>query len=367
MDIQFFMPVKVIMGFECIRNNADAFKEMGKKALIVTGKHSSKANGSFKDITDVLTQNAQGYAVYDRVMSNPDIACCYEGAALAKKEQVDFIVAMGGGSPMDAAKAIALLALQDIPEDELFSGRYKSDFLPMVLVPTTAGTGSEVTPYSVLTDHKIQTKMTISSPGLFPKIAFLDARYMENLSYDITVNTAIDALSHSLEGMLSKKANAVTDMLASESIRNIALCFDAMKNKSLTLEHREKLLYASMLAGMVIAQTGTTIVHSMGYSLTYFKGADHGRANGLLLPAFLEFIAASDSKAINNILSLMKLKTVDEFRTIIDILLGEKEQVTSHDIAGYIKKVKQKSIENCIITPDDEDITNIYKKSFGLK
>lgn len=155
---QYYMPSKILMGEDCVQTNSEAFLKMGKKALIVTGEHSAKKNGSFDDIIKVLSSNGQTWALFDKIMSNPTIESVYEGAAIARSEQVDFIIAIGGGSPMDAAKAINLLACQDIPESELFRGQYTDEILPMVMVPTTAGTGSEVTPFAVLTDNRAQTK-----------------------------------------------------------------------------------------------------------------------------------------------------------------------------------------------------------------
>ena len=213
--------------------------------MIVTGKNSARLNGSLDDIIKVLSSNGQEWALFDKIMSNPTIECVYEGAAFAKTENVDFIIAIGGGSPMDAAKAINLLACQDIPEDKLFNGQYSEEILPMILVPTTAGTGSEVTPYAVLTNNRAQTKTSIASHILFPKVAILDAKYMENLPKEITVNTAIDALSHSIEGMLSLRANPITDSIALDSIRRISRCFESLKTGELTREQRFELLYAS--------------------------------------------------------------------------------------------------------------------------
>ena len=367
LNIQYFMPTKLLMGIQCIKNNPALFSELGKKALIVTGAHSAKANGSLDDVLAVLEANGQQYALFDKVMCNPTVACVYEGAAFAKQEKADFVIAIGGGSPMDAAKAIALLACQQIPEEELFLGHYTSEVLPMAFVPTTAGTGSEVTPYSVLTNEKLQTKTSISSPALFPKYAFLDASYMTGLSDKTTVNTALDALSHSIEGMLSTRANAVTDLLASESIRQIATCFTALQAQALTLAQREALLYASLLGGMVIANTGTTVVHPMGYSLTYFKDIDHGRANGLLLAAFLECLKKSIPARINEIIFLMNFNTVSDFKAVLDSLLGEKETLTADEINQYAEKAsKSKNLSNCLTVLTQADLQKVYRDSFGL-
>jgi alcohol dehydrogenase class IV len=364
----YYMPTKVIMGNGCIAANSGLLADMGKKALIVTGRHSAKANGSLVDVIAVLNANKQEYVIFDSVMANPTIECAYAGAAFARENSADFVIAIGGGSPMDAAKAMALLARQDIREEDLFSGVYSGDVLPMAFVPTTAGTGSEVTQYSILTNHKAETKTSIASPVIFPKLAFLDARYMEGLSYTTTINTAIDALSHSVEGMLSNRASTISDSLAMESIRLIASCFESLKNRSLTREQRESLLYASTLAGMVIANTGTTAVHAMGYSLTYYKDIDHGRANGLLLAAFLGFVEKSLPDRVRTILSGMKLSAVKEFSSVLEDLLGEKESISMDEINNYCQKaIKTKNITNSMVVPGQEDLLETFTASFQGK
>lgn len=367
MEFQFYMPTRVITGEDCIRKNKDAFRALGTKAMIVTGARSAKANGSEKDVTEALKLADIEYVVFDKVMSNPTIACVYEGAAAARKAGADFVIAIGGGSPMDAGKAIALLAAQDISEDDLFKGQYENKILPMAFVPTTAGTGSEVTPYSILTNDKAQTKTSIATPLLFPALAFLDGRYTKDLGITTTINTAIDALSHGIEGMISVKANPVSDVLAKESIRQIRECFKALKEGSLTAAHREQLLYASMLAGVVIAHTGTTAVHSMGYSLTYFKDIDHGRANGLLLAEFMKFTAAGRPDVIESIITAMGYKKLEELEKDLEELLGAKEAITAEEISKYSSiAIKAKNIGNCPVVPEEKDLIKIYTESFGL-
>lgn len=127
---------------------------------------------------------------------------------------------------MDSAKAIALLAVSDIERKNLFDGNIGNKALPMIHIPTTAGTGSEVTPYAILTNHEKQTKKSIASPCLFPTYALLDAKYTKNLGLATTVNTAIDSLSHSVEGMMSKRANIMADIIAKEAVKIIASTFD---------------------------------------------------------------------------------------------------------------------------------------------
>ena len=255
MNLQFLMPTRVVSGPDCVRKNAPVFSALGKRALIVTGARSAKENGSLADLEAAFSSVGVEWRLYDRVMSNPTIACAYEGAALAKSYGADFVAAIGGGSPMDAGKAIALLACQDISEENLFSGNYGKQVLPMAFIPTTAGTGSEVTQYSILTSDKAKTKLSIAAPLLFPTVSFLDARYTRSLSRVTTINTAVDAFSHLFEGMLSVRANPLTDLMAREGMLRILACRDRLLADSLTAEDRESLLYASTLGGMVIAQT----------------------------------------------------------------------------------------------------------------
>lgn len=372
MNYKYYMPTRVIMGNNCILENKDIFRTLGKKALIVTGAHSAKANGSEKDVKTALDAVGISYVVFDQVMSNPTISCCYMGALVAMQNDVDFIIAIGGGSPMDAAKAIALLTAQEILEENLFLGNYENKVLPMAFVPTTAGTGAEVTQYSILTNDKAQTKTSIATDLIFPTVAFLDAKYMKNLSVEITINTAIDALSHAVEGMLSVRASLISNILAAQSIgmimKQVPHLLDALETKksaSLKEDSREELLQASYLAGMVIAQTGTTAVHAMGYSLTYFKEIDHGRANGLLLGAYLSLVEKERPDLSGKILGAMNLYSVQQFKELINKLFGKKEVISTEEIKAFSERaIQTKNIDNSTIKPTVEEIKQMYRVSF---
>jgi alcohol dehydrogenase class IV len=373
MNVSFYMPTRVLMMADCVCNNAALFKDFGQKALIVTGTGSARKNGALQDIAQALDSADILYVVFDKVMPNPTVACVYEGADYARKAGADFVIGIGGGSPMDAAKAIALLAVQDIAQEELFSGRLGRGALPLVLVPTTAGTGSEVTPYAILTNDRSQTKTSISAPFLFPRLALLDAKYTKHLSMITTINTAVDALSHAIEGMLTVRATEMSNGVAAESLRKIVPCLRYLSpdkehgTSSLTMDIREKLLYGSMLAGIVISHTGTTAVHSMGYSLTYFKNIDHGRANGLLLPSFLRFTAKNDPETVKRILAAMEIGTIDEFEALFLRLLGDREQITEKELEKYTGiALNAKNIPNSKVVPGREDIINIYSRSLKV-
>ena len=370
MNYKYSMPTTVFSGKDCIVAHSEALRAYGTKAMLVTGHGSAKKNGSQADVIEALEKENIDYVVFDKVMSNPTIACSYEGAAFARENKVDFIIAIGGGSPMDAAKAMALLAGQDIDEKDLFAGNYSEDVLPIIAVPTTAGTGSEVTQYSILTNDAAETKTSIATPLIFPKVAYIDAKYMAGLPATTTINTAIDALSHAVEGMLSVRASIVSDALAKESIRLFAECAPALAESSVqgwtgfSEETRDNLAQCALLAGMVIAQTGTTAVHAMGYSLTYFKDIDHGRANGLLLPEYLKFVEQKKPRLVAEILAAMYMDKVDAFKILLERLLGSKETITQEEIVVFSEKaMKTGNIANSTVKPTQENIQAMYRAS----
>lgn len=167
--LNFFIPTKILSGINCLKENSNIFTTLGPRAFIVTGKKSSSQNGSLNDIIEVLEQNNIHYTLYNEINSNPSIQEVQDAAKIAKKTNPSFIIGIGGGSPLDAAKAIAILTTNNLNEKQLFSGIYSETPLPIIAIPTTAGTGSEVTPYSILTDHFNETKKASTVPLSFLK------------------------------------------------------------------------------------------------------------------------------------------------------------------------------------------------------
>ncbi len=366
MELKYCMPTRVLMGRDCVRANAAELAPLGKKALIVTGSSSSRANGSLADALAALGANGQASAVFDGIPENPGPDCVYSGAELARKEGCDFVIAVGGGSPMDAAKVIALLAKTDLPRKDLLAGKVGEAALPLVHIPTTAGTGSEVTQYAIITNDEAETKTGIATPLFFPKIALLDARYMESLSRRTMVNTVIDSLSHSIEGIVSKRATEITDTLATTGISIVGECLLDLAEGSLSDGQRERLLLASTLGGMVIANTGTTALHAMGYSLTYYRGIEHGRANGLLLVPFLGFIRRTRPDLTRKVLSSLRMNSLPALQFMLDRLLGERETINAQEAAKFAAKaIASKNIANGAVAPAEADLVGVFAEAFG--
>lgn len=367
----YFVPTRIAEGEGCLLAERRHLAELGTKALIVTGRRSARANGSLADAEKALAENGQQARLFDQVDSNPTVACVLAGAELARREGCDFVIGIGGGSPMDAAKAIAALALQPgITADGIFDAALRAA-LPIAAVPTTAGTGSELTPYSILTNDAAETKTSLAGNALFPRVAFLDARYTYGLPQGVTVNTAIDAMSHAAEGLLSVRSSFMTELLALESLSLIGASLARLARlggKEPDADCRRTLLRASALAGLVIANTGTTAVHAMGYGLTYHRHIDHGRANGLLLARYLRFVeereTGADGRKVADILKALGFGSVDGLASALDTLLGERETFTDAELRSFAAKaITTKNIANCRVKPSEADLLTVLRAS----
>lgn len=360
MNNTFYMPTKIILGENCLNNNKYLLEPLGNKALLVTGKHSSKANGSLNDVKNILKDLDVEYYLYDEVEENPSLDTINKISNLGKLKNVDFVIGIGGGSPLDASKAAAVLinntdaTITDLGNNPSLSA------VPVIAIPTTAGTGSETTPYSIVTDHNLKTKRGICQK-VFPIMSFLDPSYLINIPISIRVNTGIDALSHLIEGYLSSNANILSDSLAEKGLEYFGDCIYYLQSEKLNLKQCEKLLVASTIAGMVISQAGTSLPHGMGYALTYYKNIPHGKANGLLLKEYLNF--CSDKLKVNKILSLLKFNNLDDFGTFLDKLFDEKISLSEKEIIEYSYSMVGNTLKlkNHPTKVTVEDIATIYK------
>ena len=363
---KFHMPTKVIVGEGCVlKNQGELIK--GQHALIVTGKSSGKKSGALGDVINVLENRKIPYHVYDKVENNPEINDMARGGAFAKECGCDFIIAIGGGSPLDAAKAISVYAT-NVPNNDsdfelydIFKGVYKNKPLPMVAIPTTAGTGSEVTPYSILTLHNEQTKRSFSCADTFFKTAFIDGKYTLNLPLQVARNTAVDAMCHLIEGYTNEKASPSSDYMALEGLRIIGKYLDLLVSGKFVVEACTELLWASTLGGIVISQTGTTIVHSMGYSLTYFKDIPHGQANGYLL---YEYLKRVDPQRVKECLDALGLDSLDELKVYLEKILPRVDKISEDELLEWVEiAIKAKNVASCPYPVTRELELEIYNNS----
>lgn len=366
MSWQSFLPGHIYFGNNVIKETPDIFKGLGSKALIVTGQGgSARRIGALDDICQALQQVKAKWEVFDQVEANPSIATVRAGAKLAQSCGADFIIAIGGGSPMDAAKAIAVLALNDITDDEMLKLQFK-EVLPLVAVPTTAGTGSEVTAAAVITFPEREAKLGFRDPKLLPRLAVMDPVYTSSMPWQITVDTAVDAYSHAVESYLSVIATPISDMHARAAMEILGAQLEMLvRSKEISMESREALLLGSLLAGMAISETRVTIPHYLGYSFTIYKDIPHGRANGMIMPAFLSFnLKKSEDPKVRKMFEYSGFRDLQHLSSVLGALCGPPPVCSENEFEHYIDKtMPEKGMANNLVVPTREDLCEILKKT----
>lgn len=367
MNFNFYMPVNIISGENCISKNPDELIK-GKKALIVTGKKSAKLSGALDDVTSVLESKNIGYEVFDKITENPLAETCFEGGQFCRDTECDFIIAIGGGSPIDGAKAIAAYSKDaSIGVTEIYTKGTKVECLPIVAIPTTAGTGSEANAYSVLTLPGGDIKKTFRSPTTYPTTAFVDAKYTMSLNWEYTVSCVLDALSHSIESYLSPKASVQSELLSLWAAKEIWEVIFENEKDELTYHDREKLMLASSAAGIAINHTGTGFPHPLGYSITLLDGIPHGRACGIFEGKYLEFNERTSEGKLK-LDGLYEYIGVNgsEMKSRIPEKANVKLSLSSDKIKEYVDKVA--TAGNYVNSPyviSYDEMIEIYTDLFG--
>lgn len=317
--MRFYISTKLYSETGCVRKHSDELAAFGKRAMIVTGRRSSRVNGSLSDVEAALNTAGISYVIFDEVEENPSIETVMKARNLGVLEQVEFVIGVGGGSPLDAAKAIALMIANPDKTEEALYELDGLNCIPVVCVPTTCGTGSEVTPYAVLTIHKQRTKKSIKQK-VFPDLALLDSTYLRSMSRTNLVHTAVDALAHLIESYLNTNTNEWNRAYSREGMRIWAQFKVHLKDDRLQEEDYEKMLRASAFAGMAIAHTGTSLPHGLSYSVTYEEGYSHGKAVGMFLAGYLSLY--KNQEDVNEVLSLLGFESVSAFAEYMHELLG---------------------------------------------
>ncbi|MDY6262934.1 MAG: iron-containing alcohol dehydrogenase family protein [Fibrobacter sp.] len=364
--MRFYVPTDIYVEKNCVKNHAQNLLAIGKRAFIMTGKTSAKKNGSLNDVTAVLDAGRVPYQVFDQVEENPSTDTVGNAAQQAREFGADYIIGIGGGSAIDAAKAVALLlANPSLIADNLHKAPEKPlGHVPVVAVPTTCGTGSEATPVAIITNHKIQLKKSIPHK-IFPTLALVDGMYLTSAKKTLIVNTAVDALAHMVESILNIYSNAFNRMCPEYGLKlwgefKDALLSDAPIDDSLY----EKLMLTSTIAGMSIAHTSTAVPHGMSYDLTLHQGVPHGPAVGYFLAAYVEICKKKVPEDVKRILALLGLESTADFAAMLDKLIGKckvsREMRNQFAAAMKVNRSKLDLVPGGI-TPEEVDY--IYDKS----
>ncbi|HCH2127351.1 L-threonine dehydrogenase [Vibrio parahaemolyticus] len=285
MTSAFFIPTVNLMGAGCLKDVANSIQSQGfKKGLIVTDKILNQI-GVVKQVQDLLTERGVATVVFDGTQPNPTITNVNDGLALLKENECDFVISLGGGSPHDCAKGIALVASNGgkIGDYEGVDQSAKP-MLPLIAINTTAGTASEMTRFCIITDEERHIKMAIVDKHTTPLISVNDPELMLAKPASLTAATGMDALTHAIEAYVSIAATPITDAVAIKAIELIqAHLRTAVKNGE-NLEAREQMAYAQFMAGMAFNNASLGYVHAMAHQLGGFYDLPHGVCNAILLP-----------------------------------------------------------------------------------
>ena len=288
MASKFIMPKKIISGENALQQSKEVIRTLGTKALVVSGKVMNRI-GNVRIVTNLLDEIGIGWTVYDDITGEPDDVMIDGGVEAYKANGCDFLIAIGGGSPMDSMKAIGALITNPGKIADYMGKEITNPLPPMVAIPTTAGTGSEATQFTIITDTKTSIKMLLKGTVLIPDVAIVDASFTVSSPKSVTNATGLDALTHAVEGYTSKKASPLTDVYAVDAVKRIFQYLPRAYENGEDMEAREEMILAALEAGVVINNSSVTLVHGMSRPIGANFHVPHGLSNAMLLKVCLTF------------------------------------------------------------------------------
>lgn len=337
-NIYFYTPTKIYFERNGIEKYLSLTKNYGKKVLIVSGKNFIYKSGLIDKIKEIFEKEKINYVIFSNVNPEPDVENVEEGVNYCIKENCDVIVAIGGGSAMDVGKCIAALVRNKKSLRNYFGeANFENEPLPVIAIPTTCGTGSEVTRYSVIVDKEEGTKKTVASEKIMPVLAIVDPDVLDYLPEKLISATGMDAFCHSAESYLATTSDYMSKLFAIESLKLLSENLEkAVKGNK---KSQEMVFLASTLAGYAINRTGTIIVHGIGYSLTIKYGTHHGTANALFLPYILEFMKENGYE-----------KEIEEMEKTIGLTSELKNFITKLGLPTKLREIgaKKEDIEELV-------------------
>ena len=296
----FTTPAHIITGTGALPEAAPYFRSMGKRAFIVTGKHVA-VSAMMTMLRQVLSIEQISYRVFDGITGEPTDTMIEQGLSLYKSSGCDFIIGIGGGSPLDAAKAIAAMSVNPGSISAYNGVEITGDIPPVAAIPTTAGTGSEATKFTVITDSEKGVKMLLKGDALVPYLAVVDAQLSLGAPKSVTAATGLDALTHAVEAYTSKKAMPLTDVLAVSAVKRIMRYLPVVYGKPDNLFGREQMSIAALEAGICINNSSVTIVHGMSRPIGALFHVPHGMSNAMLLKECLRFAVSGAYEKFANL------------------------------------------------------------------
>ena len=287
---KFMIPWKSFIGDGALEEAEESIIKLGTKALIVCG-NSMISQGHVDRVQRLLEKNGVGSAVFSGIPAEPTDKMIDEGLDVYKKEGCDFIIGLGGGSPLDSAKAIGILASLGGKISDYNGKIITEEIPPLVAIPSTAGTGSEATPFTIVTDTEKDIKMLLKGEALMPKIAVVDPMFSMKTPRNVTVATGLDALTHAVESFTSKKAFPESDIFAVSAIKRIFEYLPIAVENGDDVNARREMALAAYEAGISFGNSSVTLVHGMSRPIGALFHVPHGISNAMILKGCLSYVA----------------------------------------------------------------------------
>ncbi|SMC25195.1 alcohol dehydrogenase [Clostridium acidisoli DSM 12555] len=377
----FQSPVKIIYGVGSIISVGKEAVGYGKKIMIVTGRNSSKRTGALQKVVESLKENKLEVLIFDEVESDPSVKTVRIGAEKAKAEGIDTIVALGGGSALDAAKGISAMCTNSGDITDYEKNPLDKLGLPIIAIPTTAGTGSEISKFTVITDTDRKIKMLIGGEAIIPKVAILDPCLTVMMPKHVTAATGMDALTHAIEAYISKVSQPMTEIYAIKAIELISENLPKAVLDGENIKARENMLIGQMYAGFAFSNASVALVHAMARPLGAYFDVEHGLANALLLPMVMEFNRPACKEKLVKVAVAMGenvegLSTNDGSYLAIEAIKNlflETGLPKSLREVGVLKESIKELAEDAIVSgsvlfnprkPSLQEIINIYEKIY---
>ncbi|MDH4321893.1 MAG: iron-containing alcohol dehydrogenase [Desulfobulbaceae bacterium] len=377
-------PTKIHFGVGAIADLAGMVKELGGSKVFLVVDPGLKNAGLLERITAPLDKGKVAYVVYDQIDPEPGLKLADNGAKLAKKGKCDCVVGVGGGSAMDVAKAVSILLTNGgKAEDYLGLGKIKKAGVPKIMVPTSAGTGAEVTFTAVFINEKTKSKGGMNGDPLYPDAALLDPALTVSLPPHVTAATGIDALTHALEAFVSTQAHPISEMYSLEAIGLISANLGMAYAHGENMEARSAMLMGSLLGGKALAIAGVGLVHAMAYPLGGMFGIPHGLANAVLLPYVTAYNIIGNPEKFATIAEVMgqnvdKMTLREAAEAAVEAIYNLNQDVgipaTLAELKIPAKKIPEmakialtvtRPVENNPRKPTLEDVIAIYESAFA--
>lgn len=390
MEFSYFLPVHIQFGWDKVDSVADFVKPYGNKALIVTGRTSAKKSGLYDRVTAKLDAAHIEHVLFDQVDANPLTTTALDGAALAKSESCDMVIAIGGGSIMDCAKGIAFMSVNegDI-NDYIFNRKTSDKALPLIVIPTTCGTGSEGNGFGVLTNPETGDKKSLRCNAIVPKVSIVDPAVMGTMPPHVLASVGFDALCHNIEAYTSKTAQPFTDALAHYAVTLLAQYLvplykhvkamaegkSAVLNETQLTKAWESVTLASTIGGMVINTAGVTLAHGMEHPASGLKNITHGVGLAVIEPVAVEYTWSANPDKFGALARIFNHGDGSELGEALRLIVHDLDLTTNLTELGFTKEdipwlvdnvyvVATGNIANTVADVSREDIEMLYKKMF---